>query len=168
MAAYEKCSTFALCLWIVLVYMEREVGLLNPYRLESPSTRKRVRMIAVTDSPMEVVNKSTGEVKIATPYIGRRSVRDVTEFVKLYDAKRLMDLHPYEWKVLLYAADKLQFEGDWSFDYKECMNETGMSKSNVFRGLDGLLEKDIIRRKGKGAYWINPNIIYRGSRDSLL
>ena len=148
--------------------MERAVGILNPYRLESPSTRRRVRMIAVTDSPMEVVNKSTGEVKIATPYIGNRSVRDVTEFVKLYDTKRLMDLHPYEWKVLLYAAEKLQYEGDWLFDYKECMSDTGMSKSNVFRGLEGLVGKDIIMKKNKGTYWMNPNIIYRGSRDSLL
>ena len=67
---------------------------MNPYKVESPALKKRTRMVAVTENPLEIVNKETGEVKSIIPYVGKKSVRDVTEFIKVYNPAALMNLKP--------------------------------------------------------------------------
>ena len=141
---------------------------MNPYRVDNPTVRKRVRMVAVTENPLEIVNKVTGEVTSATPYVGKKAVRDVTEFIKLYDTMALMRLKPCEMRVFLYVLSVLRFGGEFSFNYTDCMEKTGMKKSSVYDGLMGLASKDFVKRDDDDRWWINPNIAYRGSRDELL
>ena len=125
-------------------------------------------MIAVTRNPLDIVNTVTGEVSRATPYVGKRSVRDISEFVKLYDVQAMMDLKVYEYKVMCYALGKLSFDGQFVFVATECMEQTGLSRRSVFNGMEGLKKRDYIRKDKKGVYWVNPNVAYRGSRDDLL
>lgn len=125
-------------------------------------------MVAVTRNPLDVVNTVTGEVTRATPYVGSRAYRDISEFVKVYDWGALMKLKVYEFKVLCYALDKLDFEGKFLFSADECMIATGLGRRSVFDGLKGLMDLDYIKKEKKGMYWFNPNIAFRGSRDGLL
>ena len=141
---------------------------MNPYKVESPTLKKRTRMVAVTENPLEIVNKETGEVTSIIPSVGKKSVRDVTEFIKVYNPAALMNLKPCEMKVLLYIMSVLRFGGEFSFECTECMKRTGMKKSSVYNGIVGLEDRDYIRRDENGKYWINPNIAYRGNRDELL
>jgi hypothetical protein len=63
----------------------------------------------------------------------------------------------------------LDFDGRFVFDGSDCVEQMGFKNSrSAYYGLRGLVEKDFVRRDKKGAYWVNPNIAYRGSRDELL
>ena len=55
----------------------------SPYRVTGGRVKKRVRLVAVTDNPIDVINKTTGEVKTATPYVGNRAWRDISSFIKV-------------------------------------------------------------------------------------
>ena len=140
----------------------------NPYSVSDARVKKRVRMVAVTANPLDVVNTVTGEVQRAMPYVGKRAYRDVSDFVKVFDWREIMKMQSYEMKVFGYACEMLEFDGSFRVDYEECMRMTGLSKSGVSKGLRGLVDKDAIRREGNGYYWINPNIAYRGNRDELI
>ena len=128
----------------------------------------RTRMVAVAGNPIDVVNRSTGEVIGATPYVGRRMLRDTSDFVKLYNPKQLARLRPCEYVVFMCALGRLTFEGKFAFDEEVFIEEAGYARGNVYKGLRGLIEKDYVRKDKRGSYWINPNIAYRGSRDELL
>ena len=140
----------------------------SPYRVTGTKIKKRVRMVAVSKDPLEIVNRVTGEVTQASPYVGKRQFRDVGEFIKIYDPLGLAQLKSYEAKVFYYALSKLDFDGLFVFETDECMEQTGLKRTSVFGGLGGLVEKDFIRRDKRGCYWVNPNIAFRGSRDDLL
>lgn len=116
---------------------------------------------------MEVVDKVTGEVKAVTPLVGNRAYKDTSEFVKLYEFDYLMDLKVYEMKVLLYMLREMSYQGMTIFKSSECAKVTGMSKSMVYMGLKGLIDRDVIRKEGQRMYWINPNIACKGSRDNF-
>lgn len=142
--------------------------LYNPYTVRNTKVKRRVRMVAVNKNPLEVVNTVTGEVTLASPYVGKRQYRDIGEFIKVYNPLMMMRMSKEEYRVFMYALYKLDFSGLFLFDTDDCVEITGMSRSGVFRGLKGLLEKDSVRKDKRGAYWINPNIAFRGSRDELL
>jgi hypothetical protein len=125
-------------------------------------------MVAVNKNPLEVVNTVTGEVTLASPYVGKRQYRDIGEFIKVYNPLMMMRMSKEEYRVFMYALCRLDFSGLFRFDTTDCMDSTGMSRSGVFRGLSGLLGMDAIRKDKRGLYWINPNIAFRGSRDELL
>lgn len=140
----------------------------NPYRVQAERVKRRVRMVAVANNPIDVVNKVTGEVFTASPYVGSRAWRDVSDFVKLYSPGRLARLKPCELGVFMCALERLSFDGKFVFEEESFMEETGYARGNVYKGLKGLAEKDLVRKDKRGSYWVNPNIAYRGSRDDLL
>lgn len=140
----------------------------NPYIVDSPRVKKRVRLVAVNEHPLEVIDRVTGEVKVATPYVGKRMYRDVSEFVKVYGLEELVRMGLQELKVLFYVMDSIDFEGSFRFEKDKCIAFTGLSRASVFRGLKRLRDRDVIRKKDGGHYWINPNIAFRGNRDELL
>lgn len=149
---------------IFAVKMER----VNPYRVEAQKLKRRVRLVAVTQNPIDVVNVATGEVQRATPYVGNRAWRDISDFVKLYDVQGLLRLKPYEWKVFMVALSELGFDGRFEFSEERYAEKIGCKRGLVYKGVRGLVEKDFIRRDKKGVYWVNPNVAFRGSRDELL
>lgn len=139
----------------------------NPYKVVVKKWRKRNRIIAVTDNPVEVVDKVTGEVRTATPYVGNRCYRDTTDFVKLYEPLVLMKMKPYGVKVFAYMVSRMGFGGVIQFDYDECMSLSGLSRSTVYRGIVDLIEQDVVRKKSRTEYWINPNVVFRGQREDF-
>lgn len=140
----------------------------NPYKVSGGKVKRRVRMVAVSKDTLEIVNKTTGEVTVASPYVGKRQFRDIDEFVKVYNVEMLYGLKPAEYNMMIYALSRLNFEGKFMFDEAECLAKTGLSARMLYYGLKGLLDRDFIRRDKRGAYWVNPNIAFRGSRDDLL
>ena len=140
----------------------------SPYSVVPDKVKKGVRLSAVASNPIDLVSKSTGEVVGATPYVGRRTVRDISDFVKLYDMRVLMKLGMAEIRVLMHMMGKLDFSGMVEFEEEECIEETELSRVSVYKGIRGLVEKDIIKKDKRAHYWVNPNIAYRGSRDDLL
>jgi hypothetical protein len=140
----------------------------SPYRVRAQRTKMSTRMVAVAGNPIDVVNRSTGEVIGATPYVGKRMLRDRSDFVKLYDPDQLVVLKPCELLVFMCALARLSFDGKFVFDEGVFMEKTGYARGNVYKGLRGLIEKDYVRKDKRGSYWVNPNIAYRGSRDELL
>lgn len=130
--------------------------------------KKRVRLVAVTQNPMDVVNIATGEVQRATPYVGNRAWRDVSDFVKVFDTDELLRMGKDEFRVFVYGWSRLEFNGKFDIEIEDCMEHTGLSRASIYRGLDKLVKRDAIRRDGGGAYWVNPNIAFRGNRDELM
>lgn len=141
----------------------------SPYRVQPDKVKKGVRLSAVASNPIDLVSRSTGEVVGATPYVGRRTVRDISDFVKVYSPMELLELSERELKVFCWALSGLDFDGKFSFDGAKCKEELGFKcERSAYYGLKGLVEKDFIRKDRKGIYWINPNIAFRGSRDELM
>lgn len=141
----------------------------SPYRVKAEKVKRRVRLVAVTHNPMDVVNVVTGEVQRATPYVGSRAWRDISDFVKVYKPEELGMLSQREYKVFCWALGRLDFEGRFDFSGAECKEQMGFkTERSAYYGLRGLVEKDLVRKDKRGSYWVNPNVAYRGSRDELL
>ena len=140
----------------------------NPYKVLAKRVRRRFRAEAVGLNQIETVNLKTGEVGTATQLIGSQKVYDSTDFIKLYDPHIFCELSVSGTKVLSYIISELQFGGYVAFDYTDCMEYTGYdSRKAVCSGLKELKDKDIIRAKKRGEWWVNPNIVYRGQRDEI-
>lgn len=140
---------------------------INPYKVVVTSFRKRTRMVGVTSNPIEVVDKVTGEVTAVTPYVGNRAYKDTTEFIKLYDARVLLEMSMCEVKVFSYVMCHVQYGGLLALDIDECGRYTGLGKSAIYKGIGLLCEKDVIRRDGGSRYWVNPSVVCKGSRDKF-
>ncbi len=139
----------------------------NPYKVRVTSFKKRTRIVCVASNPIEIVDKVTGEVRGATPYVGNRAYKDTTEFIKLYDARVLLEMSTCEVKVFSYVMGHIQYGGLLAFDIDECGRYTGLGKSAMYKGIGLLCEKDIIRRDGGSRYWVNPSVVCKGSRDKF-
>ena len=139
----------------------------NPYKVVVTSFRKRTRMVRVTSNPIEIIDKVTGEVKAATPFVGNRAYRDTTEFVKLYDTDILLSMSNCEVKVFGYVMKNMQYGGLVVIDIDECSDYTGLGRSAVYKGIGLLCEKDVMRKDGNSRYWTNPSVVCRGSRDNF-
>lgn len=140
----------------------------NPYIVVGSRVKRKVRLIAVTDDPIEVLNRRTGEVKTATPFVGNRTYTDKSEFAKVYDVGSMMRMGGCALKVFLYGVYKMGYDGKFVLEIDECAGLCGISHRSVSRGLRDLIGMDAVRKDKKGVYWINPNIAYRGNRDELL
>lgn len=137
----------------------------NPYELKVKKWRKRRRMLAVAETPLEIIDKSTGEIKGATPLVCGDRFRDTTDFIKIYEPKLLMNLSKAGSNMLFYVMSRMNFQGFAEFTYDQAKEDTGYkTNKSIYDGLIELVEKDIIRPKDEGGYWINPNIMYRGAR----
>ena len=118
---------------------------------------------------MEVVDRTTGEVKVATPYVGNRAWRDISDFVKVFDPISFLKLGERELKVFIWVLIALDFDGKFVFDGSKCCKEVGFKcERSAYYGLKGLVEKDFVRKDKNGVYWVNPNIAFRGNRDELM
>jgi len=140
----------------------------NPYVVRDAKVKRRVRLVAVTTNPMDIVNTATGEVERATPYVGKRQWRDIGEFTKVYSAEVVFGLSVYAFRVMHWIWSVMDFEGAFAFDADACAERIGVGRRHAFRGLKELKEKDIVRKNKGSLYWFNPNIAFRGSRDDLL
>ena len=138
---------------------------INPYKIKIQKSRKRFKAEAVGNVPLEIVNTRTGEVRHATQLAGSQKWYDTSDFVKLFNPKAFVGLGTAAVSVLAYIISVLTYNGYSSINYSECAAYCNYkSRQQVYRGLQELKHKDIIRAKSRGQYWVNPNIIWRGQR----
>jgi hypothetical protein len=140
----------------------------NPYKVVVKKRRKRFKADAIGTAPLETYNLKTGEVRSAIQLVGSNKYYDTTDFIKFYEPGVLIGMSSEAVAVFAYIASRLQFGGYVLFNYEECMQYTNYhSRQSVYRGLIELKEKDVVRQKGRGEWWVNPNVIYRGQRDEI-
>lgn len=140
----------------------------NPYRVKAKKCKKRFKADAIGLTPIETVNLKTGEVRSATQLIGTQKIYDTTDFIKFYEPEILVGMSSEAVAVFAFIMNRLQFGGFIKFDYDECTKYTGYnSRQSVYRGLMELKNKDVVRQKCRGEWWVNPNIVYRGQRDDF-
>lgn len=140
----------------------------NPYKVFAKRVRRRFKVDAVGTAPVETYNIKTGEVRSATQLVGSHKVYDSSDFVKLYDLGCLIGLSPCAVAVFCFLVSRLRFGGYAVFNYKDCLLYTHYeSRQSVYRGLLELEKRDVIRRRSKHEWWINPNCVYRGQRDEF-
>lgn len=140
----------------------------NPYKVISRKVRRKFKADAVGRDPIETYNLETGEVRTAVQIIGQNKYYDITDFVKFYEPGVLIGLSSEAVAVFSYIVSRLQFGGYVAFSYKECMEYTNYhTRQSIYRGLMELKERDVVREKGRGEWWVNPNIVYRGQRDEI-
>ena len=140
----------------------------NPYKVVVKKRRKRFKADAVGTAPVETYNLETGEVRSAIQLVGNNKFYDVTDFIKLYNPAILIGMSCEAVAVFAYIMNNLLFEGYVIFRYEDCMAYTKYhSRQSVYRGLMELKNRDVVRQKGRGEWWVNPNIVYRGQRDEI-
>ena len=141
----------------------------NPYKVNVQKYRRRFKAKSIGREPVEIVNTRTGEIQSGTQLVGEQKIYDTSDFVKVFLPAELLNLTYSAIRILVYIMSRLRFGGFVIFNYKDCMEMTGYNtRSTVYRALQELQEKDFIRAKRRGEWWVNPNIIYRGQRDVFL
>lgn len=140
----------------------------NPYKVLVKKCRRRFKADAVGTDPLETYNLKTGEVRSAVQLVGSQKIYDTTDFVKFYEPGVLVGMSSEAVAVFAYITSRLQFGGYVQFSYEECIEYTKYhSRQSIYRGLIELERKDVVRRKSRGEWWVNPNIVYRGQRDDI-
>ena len=123
------------------------------------------------DTEIMLVNQDS-EVMGHSAFMRRVEV-DEDKFAKVYISQlaALWDLKKPSIKVLSYVLTILKPNDDKVlFDIKDCMKYCGLtSKQTVYNGLISLINASIIARtKYNNFYYINPSIVFNGSRVTFI
>lgn len=141
----------------------------NPYIVIAQKARKRFRPKAIGSTPVEVYNTTTGEVTLAKQLVGQQQLYDSSDFIKFYQPDILCSLSQPAVIIFAYIATNLRFGGIVTIHPKEAAAFANYKNlSSISRAINELLQKDVIRKKDRNEYWVNPNIIYRGQRDEFM
>lgn len=96
---------------------------------------------------------------------------DRAEFLKFFKVgiAPLIQMKNNEMKVFLYLVRGLQTNtGKAFFDMNDCILLTGFKKAWIYKSLAELCgHKFIARTEVKCYYWVNPTIVFNGSRLSI-
>ncbi len=142
--------------------MESSVKTLEPYKDKS-------KIIKTTEETL--VNNDTGEV-IIERHSKTSFVPKEPDFVKLY-LSHISYLHgvPAGVKDIFYILLlKMNYDNEIHVykEFKERIaNELNISIGYIEKTLKSLLEKDILKKKARSLYLVNPNIIARGSWNNI-
>lgn len=67
--------------------------------------------------------------------------------------------------LLLYIIYKLPKDQDWIvLKYDKVLTEMGISRGTLSRAIQNLVDNAYIIKKSQSEYWINPTLLYKGSR----
>lgn len=131
---------------------------------------KKYKTASNTDQKaiLQAYDPNSGEVLGQTQFIRRVEV-DEEQFAKLYlsNFSAFFNLKPPAIKVFGYILNQLKPNQDeFMFILDDCLSYTGYKgKASVFQGLGQLVENEIIARgKTDFLYFINPMIVFNGSR----
>lgn len=135
------------------------------------------RFIQNGNSPTDLLTDESGEpVKIKTPGLLVKKASDSQEFIKLFrdSIPILLELRRPALDALFYIMSVLKPKHDYiEFDTKELASFCGYkSRQSVYNAIDDLVEAKILARRhnskrGHQTFWINPEVIYNGCRNSL-
>lgn len=121
---------------------------------------------------VDVVNEETGEVvDVALSSTYKPRYVDGTRFVKVYDPAVLTQMSKTGVGVFAYVMSVLGYSNIVSVSVDKCMEMNRWnSVKSVYNGLNELLGLDVLRRdkEMRGAYFVNPNVLYRGDRRRIV
>lgn len=126
------------------------------YTVRANLVRRNVRVGGTVDP-------ETGEV---TPAQDVSVLVDKSRYVKVYDPARLVALSEKGFRVLLYVMSGMGYGEQVRFSVRDCESFTGLRKSAAYAGLKEIADLDVVSRVRAGVYAVNPNVMYRGKRES--
>lgn len=156
----------------------------NPFlkNLSSRYERKEIRaykdvVVQASDKPGDFLTDETGRpVVMKTPGVIISKEFDTQDYVKIYrdSIPLLLELSRPALDFLLYIISTIRPKKDYiEFNTDSAMDFLGYtSRQSIYKAVDKLEEAGVLAKRhnntrGKQAYWINPEIIYNGARNSL-
>lgn len=127
-------------------------------------TTKKVKVIGVQD----YVNQTTGEVEQF--HVIQEQDRDF-DFHKvwLHSIIDSLDLiGNKKTKLAFWIIDHIDRENKLTMNYRQIAEKSGISLDTVRKTMKTLIDADFMRRINQGAYCINPDVIFKGSRNGRL
>lgn len=127
-------------------------------------TTKKVTVIGRQD----YINQTTGEVEHF--HVIQEQDRDF-DFHKvwLHSIIDSLDLiGNKKTKLAFWIIDHLDRENKLTMTYRQISEKSGISLDTVRKTMKTLIEADFMRRINQGAYCINPDVIFKGSRNGRL
>ncbi len=71
-------------------------------------------------------------------------------------------------KLAFWILDNLDRENKLTMTYRQISEKSGISYQTVSRTMKSLLESNFLQQINQGAYRVNPNVIFKGSRNGRL
>lgn len=71
-------------------------------------------------------------------------------------------------KLAFWIIDHLDRENKLTMTYRQIADKSGISLDTVRRTMQCLLDTDFLERINQGAYRVNPNMIFKGTRNNRL
>ena len=127
-------------------------------------TTKKVTVIGRQD----YINQTTGEVEHF--HVIQEQDRDF-DFHKvwLHSIIDSLDLiGNKKTKLAFWNIDHLDRENKLTMNYRQIAEKSGISLDTVRKTMKTLIDADFMRRINQGAYCINPDVIFKGSRNGRL
>ena len=145
-----------------------ELTLSNPFTIEGIKTQTFIKR--GSEKIRQQVDVETGEVYnvVKLDNTSTTVMIDDKKFTKVFDEGlyNISNLTVPEIKVFTYIQKHLLPNKDYLFIHgDECAEWCGYKTTpQIYKGLVGLIEKEIIARGKNNLFWINPNYIYNGNR----
>ena len=71
-------------------------------------------------------------------------------------------------RLAFWIVDNLDKENKLTMTYRQISEKSGISYQTVSRTMKSLIENNFLQQINQGAYRINPNIIFKGTRSGRL
>ena len=71
-------------------------------------------------------------------------------------------------RLAFWIVDNLDKENKLTMTYRQISEKSGISYQTVSRTMKSLIESNFLQQINQGAYRINPNIIFKGTRSGRL
>lgn len=135
--------------------------------------KRKTQMIKSADDDTSVMLITNDGENVGHSAFMRQIQVDEDKFAKIYISQlgTLWNLQKTSMRVLTYILSIIRPNDDRIyFDMKECLKYCNYKESkSVFTGLLGLVKSKIIARSNKSyLYYINPAIVFNGSRVSFM
>lgn len=135
--------------------------------------KHKTQMIKSADDDTSVMLITNDGENVGHSAFMRQIQVDEDKFAKIYISQLgvLWNLQKTSMRVLTYILSIIKPNDDRVyFDMKECLDYCNYKESkSVFNGLLGLIKSKIIARSSKSyLYYINPSIVFNGSRVSFM
>lgn len=133
-------------------------------KLSGGKTSKRVKVIGT----QKYVNPNTGEVEDFQ--VVQMEDRDFN-FHKVWMHNIIMALDligNQKTKLAFWIIDNLNRENQLIMTYRQIADKTNMSLETVRVTMKALIEANFLRRINQGAYCVNPEVLFKGTRNGRL
>lgn len=131
---------------------------------KNQQTNKKVKVIG----HQEYVNSATGEVEDFQ--VMKIEERDFN-FHKVWLGHIINSLDligNQKTKLAFWIIDNLDRENKLTMTYRQIAEKSGISLETVRLTMTSLIESNFIERINQGAYRVNPNVVFKGTRNNRM